>query len=301
MKPGFLLLLLLADALWPCTVEILSIEYMVSGFPNIVIGEVESVEGEIVAGYDEDSGEPPPLALTGTRFRVQETLKGGIAPGVIDLAFDPGYAYSSCHRADLMFQPGRWMVLVLPQPPEGTPYRPNLVGPSVLSLTPDYQPTALYQYLSKVTTLGRSPIQLSFRGPDRFPLHEPLGLELVAQNDLDLPVEVQVMGDFPDWERQLRRPVLRLEVPGIRILAALPAPVVIAPHEQANLDLGAYFETANLGISQIDGILCLATADNGVYWDRWNTPTWRGLYRFTVEEGTVVQEEGWGAVKQGGF
>lgn len=296
-----LLLLLLADALWPCTVEILSIEYMSSAFPNIVVGEVESVEGEIIEGYDNDPINEPPRALTGARFRVQETLKGGIAPGVIDLIFDPGYAYSSCRRADLMFQPGRWMVLMLPQPPEGTPYRPNLASPSVISLARDYQPTPLYQYLSKVTPLGRSPIQLSFRGPDRFSLHEPLALELVAQNDLDLPVEVQVMGDFPEWERQLRRPVLRLEIPGIRALGTLPALLVIAPHEQASLDLGAYFETANLGISQIDGILCLATADNGVYWDRWNNPTWQGLYRFTVEEKTSVGVKGWGAIKREGF
>jgi hypothetical protein len=148
MKSGLLLLLLLADALWPCTVEILSIEYMASAFPNIVVGEVESVDGEIIEGYDDDPGNEPPRALTGARFRVQETLKGGIAPGVIDLAFDPGYAYSSCYRADLMYQPGRWMLLMLAQTPEGTPYRPNLGGPAVLSLTPDYQPTALYQYLS---------------------------------------------------------------------------------------------------------------------------------------------------------
>jgi hypothetical protein len=286
MRSGLFLLLLLADALWPCSVEILSIEFMTGSFPNIVVGEVESVEGEIVEGYDEDSWEPPPRALTGARFRVQEALKGEIAPGVIDLVFDPGYAYSTCHRADLSFQPGRWMVLMLPQPPEGMPYRPHLTSPAVIGLSSDYVVTPLYQYLSKVMTLGRSPIQISFRGPDRYPLQAPLALELVAQNDLDLPIEVQVMGDFPVWERQLSRPVLRLEIPGIRALGALPMPLVIASHQQASLDLGAYFETANVGISQIDGILCLATADNGVFWDRWNTPAWRGLYRFTVDEET---------------
>ena len=72
MKPGLLLLLLLADALWPCSVEIYSIEVMAARSPNIVVGVIESVEGEVVRGEEGDS---PIRALTAARFRIEEPLK----------------------------------------------------------------------------------------------------------------------------------------------------------------------------------------------------------------------------------
>lgn len=46
MRSALFVVLFLVDALWSCSVEIYSIEVMVARSPNIVVGVVESVEGE---------------------------------------------------------------------------------------------------------------------------------------------------------------------------------------------------------------------------------------------------------------
>lgn len=299
MKPGLLLLLLLADTLWPCSVEIYSIEVMAMGSPNIVVGVVESVEGEIVRG---EEGDNLIRALTSARFRVEETLKGDLAAEAIDLTFDPELGRSSCDYMYLPFQPGRRLLLMLgPTQSEG-PYRPPLIEPAILGVPGDYQAQPLYQYLAQVIALGRSPIQVSFRGPERFSLRAPLDLQVDLENGLGLPLEVQVMGDYPGGDRLQLGPFLWLHLAGVQSAGALPASVVLGPHGQTTLDLGPYFETAELGIHQVNAILFLSfSADGSVYWDRWNTPQWRGLYRFTVEEATSVGVGSWGTVKQEGF
>ncbi|MCC7264120.1 MAG: hypothetical protein IT369_16540 [Candidatus Latescibacteria bacterium] len=299
MKSGLLVLLLLADALWPCSVEIYSIEVMVARSPNIVVGVVESVEGEIVRG---EEGDNQIRALTSARFRIEEPLKGDLAAEAIDLTFDPELGRTSCDYMYQPFQPGKRLLLMLGPTQKEGPYRPPLVEPAILGMPGDYQMQPLYRYLTQVLALGRSPIQVHFRGPERFALHALLALQMELENGLDLPLEVQVMGDFPGRDRLQNGPVLRLDLAGVLAPRTLPTPVVILPHGRANVDLGPYFETAELGTHQVKGILFLpVAADGSGYWDWWNTPEWRGLYRFTVEEATSVEGEGWGAVKQGGF
>lgn len=299
MKPGFLLLLLLADALWPCSVEIYSIEVIATRSPNVVIGVIESVAGEIVRG---EEGDNPIRALTSARFRVEQTLKGDLVTEAIDLAFDPELGRSSCGYMYLPFQPGKRLLLMLGPTPTEEPYHPPLVEPAILGMPGDYQTQPLYRYLAQVLVLGHSPIQVGFYGPERFSLHAPLDLQMDLDNSLDLPLEVQVMGDYPGGDRLKSHPFLWLHLAGVLAPGPLPAPVVISPHSQATVDLKPYFETAEMGIHQVNAILFLPFDSNGsVYWDRWNTPEWRGLYRFTVEEATSVGVGGWGAVKQGGF
>lgn len=274
MRSALLLLLLLADALWPCSVEIYSIEVMAARSPNIVVGVVESVEGEIVRG---EEGDNPIRALTAARFRIEVPLKGDLAAEAIDLTFDPELGRSSCDYMYQPFQPGKRLLLMLgPTQAEG-PYRPPLVEPAILGLPGDYGIHPLYQYLAQVVALGRSPIQLHFHGPERFPLDAPLALQVDLENGLDLPLEVQVMGDYPGGDGLQKGPVLWLQLGGVSASMALPAPVVISPHSQATLDLGVFFETAELGTQQVDAILFLpSTSEGSVYWDRWNTPEWRG-------------------------
>lgn len=299
MKSSLLLLVILADALWPCSVEIYSIEVIATGSSNIVVGVVESVQGEIVRG---EEGDDPIRALTSARFLIEETLKGDLVATVIDLAFDPELARSSCDYMYQPFQPGRRLLLMLGPTQSETPYRPPLIEPAILALPGNYQAQPLYQYLAQVLTLGRSPIQIRFRGPERFPIHAPLALQVDLENGLDLPLEVQFMGDYPGGDRLQNGPVLRLDLAGVLAPGALPPPVAVGPHSQTTLDLGPYFQTAALGIHQVNAILFLhVAADGSVYWDRWNTPAWRGLYRFAVEEATSVGVGGWGAVKQEGF
>jgi len=182
---------------------------MATGHPNIVIGEVESVEGEIVRGED---GDNPIWALTSARFQIEQVLKGDLDIGAIDLTFDPELAHTSCDYMYLPFQPGRRLLLMLgPTQSEG-PYRPPLVEPAILGVPGDYQTQPLYQYLAQVIALGRSPGQVSFRGPERFPLHAPLSLRIDLENGLDLPLEVQVMGDSPGGDRLQQGPFLWLHL-----------------------------------------------------------------------------------------
>jgi hypothetical protein len=135
MRPGLFLLLLLADALWPCTVEIYSIEAMVNRHPNIVVGVVESVEGEIVRG---EEGANPIRALTSARFRIEETLKGDLATTAIELTFDPETGRSSCDYMYQPFQPGRRLLLMLGHTQAEGPYRPPLIAPAILGIPGDY-------------------------------------------------------------------------------------------------------------------------------------------------------------------
>ena len=265
------------------------------------MGTIESVEGEIVAGWAEPDAEFQVRALTAAEFRIDDRIKGDIAADRIKLSFDPELAGSSCGDLLFGFEPGHRMILMLGSAGEDGRYPAPLVWPRRLHLGPAeeaFREFPLYQYVAGIGNAGVAPIRVAFAAPDVVHANEILNIELQIDNDMEEMLRVIIGSDRPGTDRE-EGTVLRIEASGIEALGEWPEAFVVEPRSSRSVDLADYFSSTDSGHYQWKGFLDLPRSANEVYRDHWYEPG-KSLYQLAVQDVTGVAAGSWGRLKSGG-
>lgn len=291
---------------WACSVVMMSIGQELPAAAVVVIGQVESLQGELLG--EEPEADWVEYGLASATFRIDQVLKGEVSPGPVILTFDPWLSSSSCGFLLEPYQEGARLLLALGERGSDGQWRAPLVPPRVLTLETGYEESPLYQYAAATVDQGAAPVRLTIKGPAVLPAGQPVLITVETENRAGFPVLVGLapgrnLEPSPGPAIEPAQLLLATRWAGGDSVPLRPtrpvdsAEQVVAAGTTGSLtaDLAQYFDLSQPGSYRIVADLMLGTGADFYYRDLWYN--FGPQFAFTIEPATAVVAKGWGQAK----